>query len=83
MDEILSTVTPMEDMETSLPSASLMSPPPEILPVENNQKSMIRYSVYIRYSYSYMMHMIVNYRNNDYISMSTRNTVSAINRNPV
>ena len=26
-----------------------------------------------------MMHMIVNYRNNDYVSMSTRNTVIAIN----
>ena len=26
-----------------------------------------------------MMHMIVNYRNNDCVSMSTRNTVSAIN----
>ena len=35
MDEILSTIAPMEDTETSLPSSSLMSPPVEALPVEN------------------------------------------------
>ena len=35
MDEILSIVAPIEDMETSLPSSSLMSPPVEVLTIEN------------------------------------------------